>query len=236
MSRFMKLNSSERRCSMFGEVPRLQVVDADDAMPLLEKGLAEMGAEKAGPAGDDTGAHRGASIPRDPEIPAICDTNRHVRGRTVRAFASVLHEAKGRCRCRERRDVGRRDEGVARGPAPRGPRPDRHPRRGLPPHRAPVFDLRRRRRGRIPARPRDPAHQGSSDRRRQPRPLDADGDEARGAGRAPPARAPALGAAAARRRGGPRPARRDRRRRARARRAGRERRSGWREAARPSAP
>ena len=76
-------------------------------------------------------------------------------------------------------------------------RPDREPRRGLPPDRPPVLDLRGRRRGRLPAGARDPAHQGASDRRRQPRPLDADGDQARGARRPPPARAPALGAAPA---------------------------------------
>jgi hypothetical protein len=42
------------------ERARLEVVDADDALPLLEQVLAEMRAEKAGSAGDDRRRHEGA--------------------------------------------------------------------------------------------------------------------------------------------------------------------------------
>jgi hypothetical protein len=42
------------------ERARLQVVDADDAVPLLEQVLAEVGTEKAGSAGDDCRRHEGA--------------------------------------------------------------------------------------------------------------------------------------------------------------------------------
>jgi hypothetical protein len=43
-----------------GQRARLEVVDADDSMPLAEQVLAEVGAEKAGSAGDDRRRHEGA--------------------------------------------------------------------------------------------------------------------------------------------------------------------------------
>jgi hypothetical protein len=40
------------------ERPRVEVVDADDAEAPLDQVVAEMGAEKPGPAGHDGGGHR----------------------------------------------------------------------------------------------------------------------------------------------------------------------------------
>ena len=40
-----------------GERAGIEVVDADDAVPALEEMVAEVGAEKAGAAGDEGGAH-----------------------------------------------------------------------------------------------------------------------------------------------------------------------------------
>jgi hypothetical protein len=42
------------------ERARLQIVDADDLLPLPEQVLAEMGAQEAGSAGDDRGRHERA--------------------------------------------------------------------------------------------------------------------------------------------------------------------------------
>ena len=44
------------------ERPRLEVVHTDNAVPLLEQRLAEMRAEKACPARDHRGRHRGRSL------------------------------------------------------------------------------------------------------------------------------------------------------------------------------
>src|SRR5207247_1908797 len=46
------------------ERARLEVVDADHAIPLAEQVLAEMGAEKTGSAGHDSGRHHGHRIGR----------------------------------------------------------------------------------------------------------------------------------------------------------------------------
>ena len=45
--------------------PGLEVVDADHPMALPEQVLTEMGAEEAGPAGDDACAHRGEGYRQD---------------------------------------------------------------------------------------------------------------------------------------------------------------------------
>ena len=84
---------------------------------------------------------------------------------------------------------GRRGSRLLRVAPQCGHRADREPRRRLSPDGASLLDLRGRCRGRLSARPRDPAHQGAADRGRRAGPLDADGDQAGGAGGAPPARA-----------------------------------------------
>jgi hypothetical protein len=52
----------ERLVADLGDVlqrPGLEVVDADDPMPVPEQSFAEMGTEEAGAAGDYAGAHGG---------------------------------------------------------------------------------------------------------------------------------------------------------------------------------
>ena len=64
-------------------------------------------------------------------------------------------------------------------------------------HRPPLLDLRRGRRGRLPASAGDPAAESAAGRRPRAGPLDADRDQARGAGRPPQPRAAARAATAA---------------------------------------
>ena len=62
-----------------------------------------------------------------------------------------------------------------------------------PRDRSPLRRQPRRRRGRLPARPRDPAHQGADHARGRARAVAEDGGQARGLRPAPPARAPYAG-------------------------------------------
>ena len=55
---------------MFASEPVLEVVDADDVVALREEVLAEMGAEKPGPTGDDSARHEGQDSRRISEQPS----------------------------------------------------------------------------------------------------------------------------------------------------------------------
>ena len=73
--------------------------------------------------------------------------------------------------------------------APCRERAGRRPRCCLQADGSPLFHLRGRCRGRLPARSRDPAHKSAADRGRRSRALDADGHQARGPGGPPSTRA-----------------------------------------------
>src|SRR5437763_9944179 len=112
------------------EGPRLQIVDADDAVAILDESVAEVRPEEAGSAGDERGRHRRTMLAASPEDGGSLNTGftavtlSQVQAITsLRALVGTFGAARGRPRCDPPRRVRRPGLQTARIAAIRPPAP-----------------------------------------------------------------------------------------------------------------